>query len=131
MMMKELSKYQDTMRQVERDRGILENLRSRASPASPALTGMPHGNDVSDKTAALGVECAAMEERIKQLREQAEQEHKALEQFIATISDERVAVAVSLRFVHGMSWKEAGELLNFWDASGCRKMVSRYLAHGN
>ncbi|MCD8086290.1 MAG: hypothetical protein LUF28_08210 [Clostridiales bacterium] len=132
MDMKTLSKYHDTMKQVERDTEILQNLRSRASPASPVLDGVPHGSGGhADRTAFLATECAAMEEKIAELEAQAAAELEQLERFISGVDDERAAICIRLRYIRFMPWSEISEVLGLWSASASRKIVSRYLAHSN
>lgn len=128
MTLQELSKYYDIQMTLEKDREALENLRQKINPASPQLTGMPHTPGVRDKVADLAVELADMDERVRWLEEQAEQERDKAVAFCATIQDARLYLIFRLRFVRCLTWAEVADLLgDYYTEEGVCRMAYNYL----
>lgn len=90
MTIQELSKYYDIQTALEKDREVYDNLRQKAGPSSPQLTGMPHVSGVRDKVGDLAVELTDMEDRIQYLEEQAQTERLKVEAYCRSIMDARL-----------------------------------------
>ena len=91
MTIQELSKYYDIQTALEKDREVYDNLRQKAGPASPQLTGMPYVSGVRDKVGDLAVELADMEDRIEYLEAQAQTERLKVEAYCRSIMDARIS----------------------------------------
>lgn len=129
MTIQELSKYYDIQAALEKDREVYDNLKQKASPASPQLTGMPHVSGVRDKVGDLAIELADMEERIQCLEAQAQAERLKVEVYCRGIMDARLYIIFRLRFVRCLTWAEiAGKLGKCYTEAGVSRMVYNYLA---
>lgn len=129
MTIQELSKYYDIQTALEKDREVYDNLRQKAGPASPQLTGMPHVSGVRDKVGDLAVELADMEDRIQYLEAQAQTERLKVEAYCRSIMDARLYLIFRLRFVRCLTWAEiAGKLGKYYTENGVSRMVYNYLS---
>lgn len=129
MTIQELSKYYDIQTVLEKDREVYDNLRQKAGPASPQLTGMPHVSGVRDKVGDLAVELADMEDRIQYLEAQAQTERLKVEAYCRSIMDARLYLIFRLRFVRCLTWAEiAGKLGKCYTENGVSRMVYNYLS---
>lgn len=111
MTIQELSRYYNIQISLEKNREVYENLRQKASPASPKLTGMPHVSGVRDKVGDLAIELAEMEERIRWLENQAAVEKPKVEAYCRSIMDARLYLIFRLRFIRCYSWAEVAATL--------------------
>ncbi|MCD7805427.1 MAG: hypothetical protein LUH03_09880 [Oscillospiraceae bacterium] len=128
MTIQDLSRYSDLRAKLQQDQEILDSLRAKAAPASPALTGMPHATGTSDKVGYLATEIAYLEGQTEKLKSEMAQERRCLEAYIKTIKDDRVYVICSLRFLRCLSWDEVADTLGmYYTGIGARKIVSAYL----
>lgn len=129
MTIQELSKYYDIQTALEKDQEVYDNLRQKAGPASPQLTGMPHVSGVRDKVGDLAVELADMEDRIQYLEAQAQTERLKVEAYCRSIMDARLYLIFRLRFVRCLTWAEiAGKLGKCYTENGVSRMVYNYLS---
>lgn len=129
MTIQELSKYYDIQTALEKDREVYDNLRQKAGPASPQLTGMPYVSGVRDKVGDLAVELADMEDRIEYLEAQAQTERLKVEAYCRSIMDARIYLIFRLRFVRCLTWAEiAGKLGKCYTENGVSRMVYNYLS---
>ena len=129
MTIQELSKYYDIQTALEKDREVYDNLRQKAGPASPQLTGMPHVSGVRYKVGDLAVELADMEDRIQYLEAQAQTERLKVEAYCRSIMDARLYLIFRLRFVRCLTWAEiAGKLGKCYTENGVSRMVYNYLS---
>lgn len=128
MTVQELSKYYDIQMLLEKDREAYENLRQKASPASPQLTGMPRASGVHDKVGDLAVELAEIDERMKYLEAQAAAEKVKVEEYCRSIQDVRLYLIFRLRFIRCYSWAQvAGTLGKCYTETGVSRMAYNYL----
>ena len=93
---------------------MIEELRGRAVPGSPALDDMPHGSGVSDKVGTLAIMIADLEAKLPSYERQILEEHDQVEEFIRGIEDDKTRITFRLRFQAAKSWKEVAELLGKW-----------------
>lgn len=96
---------------IERAEGALASLRASSALGAQVLTGMPHAPGVSDKTYDYVEEIAMMEDRIQRLRDQLSSKEEDVCEFLDTVDDECVGMALRLRYVHAMLWKEVAHAL--------------------
>ena len=107
---------------------MIEELRSRAVPGSPALDGMPHGSGVSDKVGTLAIMIADLEAKLPSYERQIIKEHDRIEEFIRSIEDDKTRMIFRLRFQAGKSWKEVADVMGKWQTeASVRSRAYRYL----
>ena len=90
---------------------MLHALRMRSNPGAQILTGMPHATGVQDKTGDFATEIISMEEKIKSLRAELDQQERAVAEFLDGVDDECISTALRLRYIRGMLWKEVAYTL--------------------
>lgn len=106
---------------------MLDSLRLAAEPGAQKMTGMPHAQGVSDIVGNFGVEIAYLDEHIKQLKRERDEELPIIEEYIGSITDSRVHLAYRLRFVRGMRWKDVATCLGGRNTEdGVKSMCYRY-----
>ena len=89
----------------------LDSLRAAVSPGAQALTGMPHGHSVTDRTGDLAAEILDMEQDIQRIEREITDEEPEILTFINTIRHGRTRVIFRLRILRGYTWKEAASVL--------------------
>lgn len=128
MTLTDLESYRKLRTRHEEALQMIEELRSRATPGSPALDGMPHGSGVSDKVGTLAIMIADLEAKLPAYERQILKEHGRVEEFICSIEDDTTRMIFRLRFQGGKSWKEvAGILGKYYTESGVKNRCYRYL----
>ena len=129
MTLKELSQLYWLNREIEMDTKRLEELEAKAGGlASPSLSGMPHGNEVSSKVEREAVEIASLKEIIESKKKRCLVERRILEEFIATIPDSLTRQIFTYRFVNGLQWGQvAASIGGNNTADGVRKICNRYV----
>lgn len=129
MTLKELSQLYWLNREIEMDTKRLEELEAKSGGlASPSLSGMPHGNEVSSKVEREAVEIASLKWIIESKRKRCIAERNTLEQFIAAIPDSLTRQVFTLRFVNGLDWNQVAEHTgNKNTANTVKKICYRYL----
>ena len=129
MTLKDLSQLYWLNREIEMDKKRLEELEAKAGGlASPSLSGMPHGNEVSSKVEREAVEIASLKEIIELKCKRCIAERDTLERFITTIPDSLTRQIFTLRFVNGLQWGQvAASIGGNNTADGVRKICNRYV----
>ena len=87
---------------LERD---LTELAEEASGVSINLDGMPHGTDVSDRTARLAVKIADYYDNRRKLREQAWDKRREIAETIEKLPNINHVELLKLRYIHRMTWE--------------------------
>ena len=91
-----------------------------------ALTGMPHGTDVSNPVETFVMKkCELLDELKKALIDKLEEEKK-IRTYIESIDDEEIKQIIELRFLYHLNWFEIGEEMNMERTTASKKM-RRYL----
>lgn len=108
MTLQELSQLYYLNREIEADKARLEELREMTgAPASPSLSGMPHGSgDNGSKVEREALEVVSLERLIESKIKRCETERLRLEQFIAELPDSFTRLIFTYRFVNGLSWAQ-------------------------
>ena len=104
---------------------MLQSLRDRAYPQAQNLDGMPHGTDVGDKVGNLAIAIADLSSRIEELEDQLDQGDDEIRAFANTFEDERLQMAIQVRFINGFTWSETAELLG----PGCNEGVIKRMVY--
>lgn len=135
MTLTDLERYRQLKIRHEEAIQMIEELRSRAVPGSPALDGMPHGSGVSDKVGTLAIMIADLEAKLPSYERQIIKEHDQVEEFIRSIDDDKTRMIFRLRFQAGKTWKEVADVMGKWQTeNSVRSRVYRFLnldANGN
>ena len=128
MTLEELSKHFKLLERLDRDKEILENLRSAAVPGAQVLTGMPHAPGMRDKVGDLAVEIADMEDQIDALEAEIAENGKAVAEWISTIENDQTRIIFRLRFLRCLTWKEVAAVVGGRNTEAGVKMTCyRYL----
>ena len=88
---------------------------------------MPSGSDVSDPTGSIGAMLADLSARIKDLEDRVDAGDKAVREFANSIADERVQMAVQMRFISCMTWPKVAEYLGISSDKWLQQLVSKEL----
>ena len=135
MTLTDLERYRQLKIRHEEAIQMIEELRGRANPGSPALDGMPHGSGVSDKVGTLAIMIADLEAKLPSYERQIKKEHDRVEEFIRGIEDDKTRMIFRLRFQAGKTWKEVADVMGRWQTeNSVRSRVYRFLnldANGN
>lgn len=135
MTLTDLERYRQLKIRHEEAIQMIEELRGRAVPGSPALDGMPHGSGVSDKVGTLAIMIADLEAKLPSYERQIIKEHDQVEEFIRSIDDDKTRMIFRLRFQAGKTWKEVADVMGKWQTeNSVRSRVYRFLnldANGN
>lgn len=135
MTLTDLERYRQLKIRHEEAIQMIEELRGRANPGSPALDGMPHGSGVSDKVGTLAIMIADLEAKLPSYERQIIKEHDQVEEFIRGIDDDKTRMIFRLRFQAGKTWKEVADVMGKWQTeNSVRSRVYRFLnldANGN
>lgn len=103
-------------------------LREMATNVTPNLTGMPSGNNISDK---VGKAATAIVEYINLLEEAIQQKIEQsikINAFILDIDDAQLRQIMFLRFVKRLTWQQVANRIGGGNtADGVRKRCNRYV----
>jgi len=128
MTLTELSQLYYLNREIEMDLRRIRALEARAGPGAQALTGMPHGNGVSDIVGDCAAEIADLRGIIEAKRRQCIFERNRLERYISSIPDSLTRQIFTYRFVNGLPWGQVAARVGGGNTGdGCRMAVKRYL----
>lgn len=128
MTLKELSRYYNLQKQLERSRELLASLEASASPGAQALTGMPHGSGAGDKVGDLAAEIADTKAHIQRLERRAGQAAGCISAYIDTIEDQHTRMIFRLRFIRCLTWGEVAAVIGGHNSErGVKAICYRYL----
>lgn len=129
MTLKELSQLYWLNREIEMDQQRLEALEGKIGPASPNLTGMPHGTGGNtSKTEKYAVEIADLQAIIAAKQIQCIHERARLERYIEQIEDSETRMIFTLRFVNGLPWGQVAAHIGAGNTGDrVKKVCYRYL----
>lgn len=130
MTLNELSQLYYLNREIEADKERLEELRARTgAPASPSLSGMPHGSgDNSSKVEREALEVVSLEHLIESKIKRCKAERLRLEQFIAELPDSFTRLIFTYRFVNGLPWEQVAASIGGGNtADSVRMACNRYI----
>lgn len=111
---------------IESARHKVQRLRDQAGLHSVSLDGMPHGSGPRDKVGELATEIVMAEEELQQLEDDYWKLRLQVGDWINSIDDIGVQLAISLRFLEGMKWDQVSRECGI-DEGAVRMTVGRYL----
>ena len=127
MTLHELSQLYYLRREIRHDEARLRELETAAGSCTAGFGGASGGvprDRVGDYAAAI----ADLREAIAAKRLACLREQLRLEQYIAGVGDSVVRLAMSCRFISGLTWSGvARRLSGGHTADSCRMLVQRYL----
>lgn len=120
----ELNRNIQLHERLDRAYEMVESLRDRVYPQTQNLDGMPHGTDVSDQVGNLAIQIADLTARIDRLEEETEKGDREIREFADSFSDERIQMAIQLRFISGFTWSATAELMGpRYTGNGVKQLV--------
>lgn len=105
---------------------IKDEIKNLAEISSPAMTGMPHGNAISDPVSQYYLKKQRLIEELNNKLEYYVEELSRTENIIDDIEDEETRLIARLRLINNMSWKEISRKVHL-DRSVCYKKIKKYL----
>ena len=124
MDLQELNQNIKLHERLDRAYEMLESLREKADLQSPRMDGMPHGTDVADKVGNIAIAIADLEARIDTLEDMIEANDDKIRAFANTLEDERIQMAIQMRFISGFTWSATAELLGpRYSENGVKQLV--------
>lgn len=115
--------------ELERNSEMLDSIRSKAYSAStPNLSGMPHGSGINKKTEVFAIEIAELETRNEELQAEIAKIRDEISDYCKSVPDMKIRVALRMRFLHYMTWKEvAGILGKYYTTESVKTMCYSYI----
>ena len=119
MTRQELSRHVELKKQLAADLKLLATLETAAGSWTQAPTG--------DAVGALSAEIADVKMEIGELEVEIVRSEAAIMRFIATVEDARTRLVLRLRFIHGLTWKEAATVIGGVSEGGIKILCCRYM----
>jgi len=114
MTLQELNENIRLHERLDRAYDMAQSLREKADLQAPKLDGLPHGSDVADKVGNIAIAIADLDARIRELEDQVEANDDAIRTFANTFPDERLQMAIQMRFISCFTWETTAALLGDW-----------------
>ncbi len=129
MTLRELSRYYELQKRLERCKEMLISMEAAVHPEAQVLTGMPHATGgISDKTCGLGTAIAFLKDRIRELEEESQQAESEISTYINAVQDERMRTIFYLRFLRCLTWGEVAATIGGKNTEkGIQNACYRYL----
>lgn len=127
MTIKELSQYYMLNREIRDLEEKIRMLEARATSATQDISGMPYSGERSDKTAIGGI-ISDTRDLLLTRKIQADFEYNRLERYISSVSDSRIRLILTHRFVDLWSWTKIAMSIGGGNTeSSVKKAVYRFL----
>lgn len=128
MTLDELNQFLALRQTLQKNEELLASLEARAEPGAQNLTGMPPAPGVSKRVERFAVEIADMQESIRGLRTQIDEQAVTVEAFIDGIEPDLTRMMFRLRYLQSFSWKDVAEILGGGNTEdSVKKTCYRYL----
>lgn len=121
--LQELSQHYKLRERLAQDEEILQSLRDAAGLGAQVLTGMPHAPGVHDKVGDLAIEIADMEERVRFLRAEVNDEARTIELWIEGIQSDQLRTIFRLRFLRCLTWGQVADVIGGGNSESSVKMM--------
>ncbi len=127
MTKKELSQLYYLNREIDQERQRLNELRCAATDTSAKISGLPHVQGISDKT-AVAVQIADCEAIIEAKTDLSVVEYNRLTRYIAGVDDSLVRQILRLRYIDGLSWWRVAQCIGGGNTEdSVKKLAYRYI----
>lgn len=128
MTLRELSQLYYLNREIEMDERRLLELEAKVLPGAQVITGVPHGNGVTDVVGYYAAEIADLRGIIEAKHRKCLYEQARLERYIAGIDDSLLRQIFTYRFVDGVSWGQVAARIGGGNTGdSCRMAARRFL----
>lgn len=128
MTKKELSQLYYLKKEIEEQQRRISELEAIATDCSAKITGLPSGKGISDKIGNYAAQIADLKALLDLNLKKIFFELNRLNRYIGNIEDAEMKLIFSLRYLHGMSWREISKSIGtLGDGSTERKKHNRYL----
>lgn len=128
MTKKELSQLYYLKKEIKEQQRRLSELEAAATDCSAKITGLPSGKGISDKIGNYAAQIADLKALLDLNLKKCFYELNRLNRYIESIEDTEIKLIFSLRYMHGMSWREISKSIGtLGDGSTERKKHNRYL----
>lgn len=126
MTLEELNLHYDAVKELNSARDRLESMTSFLK--GQTLDGMPRASGESRKVEQLAILIEAQEDEVARMERIVRRSEKPVQDFIASIPDNRTAQIFSLRFVAGYEWEAVALIIGGRNTEGAVKATCyRYL----
>ena len=105
---------------------IKDEIRSLPIISSPAMSGMPHGTDISSPVESYCIKKERLLEKLNQKIEKYTDELIRIEDIIDRIEDEEVRAIARMRFIQCMKWEDIGDKIHL-DRTNCARKLKKYI----
>ena len=105
---------------------IKKEISNLTEIGSPAITGMPHSNSVSDPVSQYFMKKQRLTEKLNKKLERYIDELTRVENIIDNIEDADIRLIARLRFVDNLEWKEISKKVHL-DRTVCYRKIKKYL----
>ena len=109
MNLAELNKHYNKLQKIIKLKEMYEILYAK-SLGCQKIDGMPHGSGVGDKVAILAIELADIKSRLEYLQQDVKDSQYSIENFLQTVDDDTIRLALRLRYLYGYNWYEVADL---------------------
>lgn len=128
MTIKELSRLYTLNKEIEQDKHKLTELTTSATDTSVKITGLPHINGISNKT-ALACDIADIKATVEAKIQLSIVEYNKLNRYIASVDDSLIRQIIALRFVKGLKWRDVAQNIGGGNSESSVQMaLNRYLS---
>lgn len=117
---KELSKYYYLTLEIKDLESKIIELESKLI-SSPTLTGMPHGNTISNPTEKTAILLATLKDKLENRRLRSITELNKIEDYISQISDVDIRLIFNKRYIQLKRWDEIASEMYMSERSVYRK----------
>ena len=129
MTLHEISYFHALMCRLERAEELLESLQNASRPGSVVMNGLPRTANAKDKVGNIIVEIEDLKERIEFLKRELKREREKLHEFIDGISDERVRIALRLKYMCDLTWVQTADIMgDRYTDEIIKKLCYKYLS---
>lgn len=128
MTKKELSQLYYLNKEIAAEKQRLAELEALATNISSKISGLPHINELSDKT-AIAAEIADVKAIIATKIRRSVTEYNKLNRYINSINDSLIRQILRYRYLDGLSWVAVAARCEGGNtASGCQMALQRFLS---
>lgn len=124
---KDLSQLYYLNREIEEQQKRIAELEDIATSCTGSITGMPHGNGISDKIARCTAELIDLQGLLDLNIKKCFYELNRLNRFINTIEDSQMRLILTLRYINGLSWQQIAFSIGETDEQYPRRKHNSFL----
>jgi len=129
MTLREIKRYATLVARLSRAEEILESIQNASRPGSATSSSTRiNATKDKDKVGNLLAEIEDLQDRIAYLKREIDKEKRKLNKFIDKIVDERVRMALRLKYFRDITWWQVADILGEnYNEEGVKKLCYKYL----